>query len=294
VSGDAGLTLTFTGTALTTFDASAVTDGDVTWTSGALAGAAVVKGGATNDANVMVFSAALDDITYTGGSGTDTITVNHATNHDASTFSFAMGDGANTLTAGNNDGTITYTGGADVDSVTVGNGDNTITTGAGDDIISVGTGGNTIDAGSGDDSITIGASTSTNNVNVGTGTDTVVFGGIQAAAGYYASLTGMGADDMLDFTATANDTGADGLGALGAKLSLGGASTFANYLDAAAAGDGSADSVLHWFQMGGNTYVVVDNSGDATFHDGVDQVVELVGLVDLSASTAGATTIVTL
>lgn len=295
VGGDAGLTLTFTGTALTSFDASGVTDGDVTWTAGALAAAASIKGGATSDANVIVLSAALGNVTYVGGSGTDTITMNHATNHDATTNSFTLGNGTNTLTAGNNDGDNTVTGGTGVDTITVGNGDNTITTSSGNDIITVGTGTNTIDAGTGDDTITIGASAGTNTVNVGTGTDAIVFTGVQTAAGYYTSLTGMGAGDTLDFNATANDAGGLGAGVLGAKITLGGAASFANYLDAAAAGTaGATDSTFAWFQFNGNTYLVLDNSNAATFQDGGDQVVELVGLVSLATSTQDGSYVVTL
>ncbi|WP_374360761.1 beta strand repeat-containing protein [Pseudoduganella danionis] len=294
VAGDAGLTLTFTGTALTTFDASGVTDGDVTWTAGALAGAATIKGGATNDANVIVLSAALDDITYTGGSGTDTITMNHATNHDGTTNTFTLGNGANTLTATNNDGDNTVTGGTGVDTISVGNGTNNISTGSGNDVITVGTGANTIDAGTGNDTITIGASAGANTVNVGTGTDAIVFTGVQTAAGYYTSLTGMGAGDTIDFSATAHDGGGLAAGVLGSKITLGGASNFANYLNAAAAGDGSTDSAFHWFQFNGNTYIVLDRSAAATFQDGGDQVVELVGLVNLATSTQDGSYVVTL
>lgn len=294
VAGDAGLTLTFTGTALTTFDASGVTDGDVTWTAGALAGAATVKGGATADANVIVLSAALDDITYVGGSGTDTITMNHATNHDATVNSFTLGNGTNTLTAGNNDGDNTVTGGTGVDTITLGNGDNTITTDTDNDVITVGTGSNTISAGAGNDVITIGASAATNTVDVGAGTDALVFTGVQTAAGYYTSLTGMGAGDTLDFSATANDGGGVGAGVLGAKITLGGAASFANYLDAAAAGNGATDSTFAWFQFNGNTYLVLDNSNAATFQDGGDQVVEFVGLVNLATSTQDGSYVVTL
>lgn len=294
VSGDAGLTLTFTGTALTTFDASGVTDGDVTWTAGALAAAATVKGGATNDANVIVLSAVLDDITYVGGSGTDTITMNHATNHDATTNSFTLGNGTNTLTAGNNDGDNTVTGGTGVDTITVGNGTNTITTGDGNDVITVGTGANTISAGAGNDTITIGASAGTSTVDVGTGTDAIVFTGVQTAAGFYTSITGLGAGDTIDFSATANDGGGLASGVLGAKITLGGASSFANYLDAATAGDGSTDSAFHWFQFNGNTYITLDNSNNATFQDGGDQVVEITGLVNLATSTQDGSYVVTL
>lgn len=293
VAGDAGLTLTFTGTSLETFDASGVTDGDVTWTAGAT-GDLTVKGGATADANVIVLSAVTGDVTYTGGSGTDTITMNNATNHDGSTNTFDLGNGTNTLTAGNNDGDNTVTGGTGIDTITVGNGDNTITTGSGNDVVTVGTGANTISLGAGNDTLTIGASAGLNTVDVGTGTDVVIFNGVQTAAGYYTSLTGMGAGDSIDLSANANDAGGLGAGVIGAKITLGGASSFANYLDAATAGDGSTDSSFHWFQYNGNTYIVLDNSAAATFQDGGDQVIELTGLVNLATATQDGSYVLTL
>lgn len=178
--------------------------------------------------------------------------------------------------------------------MTFGNGNNAVTTGAGNDVIVVGNGNNTIDAGAGNDTITIGASAGLNVIDVGAGNDTIVFSGIQTAAGYYASVTGMGAGDVIDFNTTANDAAGLAAGALGAKITLGGAASFANYLDAATAGDGSTDSAFAWFQFNGNTYVVLDNSAAATFQDGGDQVVELVGLIDLSTSTQDGSYVLTL
>src|SRR5690606_13826153 len=97
-----------------------------------------------------------------------------------------------------------------------------------------------------------------NVINVGSGTDTVVMGGIQTAAGYYTSITGFGAGDVLDMAALTTGTSADA--ALGTKISLGAAAeNFTNYLNAAAAGDGGTNAIIKWFQLSGNTYVVVDN-----------------------------------
>ena len=45
---------------------------------------------------------------------------------------------------------------------------------------------------------------------------------------------------------------------------------------------------VRWFQLDGNTYVVADNSGDATFVAGTDAVIALQGLIDLSTSTYAA------
>ncbi|WP_439530887.1 DUF4214 domain-containing protein [Pannonibacter sp.] len=107
VSGDAGLALTFTGTALTSFDGSGVTLGTVTWTTGALANAATITGGAGND--TLNASAATKAVTIEGGNRNDTLT-----------------------------------GSAHADTLSGGAGNDTITPGLGADTIDVGTGNDTV------------------------------------------------------------------------------------------------------------------------------------------------------
>jgi len=136
VSGTAGLNLTAATTAATTVDASGITKGGFTFTSGALAAAAVIKGSATG-ANTVNFNAATKAVTYTGGTGVDTITANGQDN--------------------------TITTGAGNDAVTLGNGTNTVDLGAGDDTITLGTGANAVTLGAGNDAVTLG--TATANVN---------------------------------------------------------------------------------------------------------------------------------
>jgi S-layer protein len=188
------------------------------------------------------------------------------------------GDGDNVITFGDINATATAA------YISVGDGNNTITTGAGDYAVTLGTGANTVTlVGAGDNTVYIGAAAGLNVIDVGTGTDTIVLSGIQTAAGYYSSVTGMGAGDMIDFTGAGT---AASEATLGAKITLGGASSFANYLDASVAGN--ATDALNWFQYNGNTYITVDNSANATFADGVDTVIELVGLVNLSAAVNAA------
>lgn len=263
VTGDAGLNLTFTGTALTSFDASGVTDGSVTFTTGALANVATIKGGAYND--TLVATTATKAVTIDGGAGDDTITVTNANNN-------------------------TIVGGAGNDTILVGNGNNTITGGAGNDTITVGTGANTINTGDGNDTVNIGASAGLNTVTFGTGTDTLKLVGIQTAAGYYTTATGLNAGDKIDLSVVIDtSTAVSAQTSLGSAVTLGGAASFANYLDAASAGDGkSVNTILHWFQYAGNTYIVEDTSTAATFQDGHDTVVCLTGLVDLSTATVAA------
>lgn len=55
-------------------------------------------------------------------------------------------------------------------------------------------------------------------------------------------------------------------------------------LDVAAQGDGSQNSVVSWFTDGKNAYVVVDNSFESSFQPLQDEVIQLSGITDLSAS----------
>lgn len=271
VAGNMGISFIggLTQTTLTSLDASGLTAsgafGGLTFTAGALAASSVIKGGAAGT-NTVIFSAAntaATFVTYTGGTGADSITGSNGMNNVVT-----LGNGTNSFTS-------------------VGAGNNTVTGGTGVDTITVGTGANTISAGAGNDIVHIGAAAGLNTVDVGAGTDTVILDAIQTAAGYYTSVTGMAAGDVINLaTVIGSSAAVSAQTVMGAKITLGGASSFANYLDAAAAGDGNtANTVISWFQFGGNTYIVEDTSAAATFQDGADSVIELVGLVTLTTST---------
>ncbi len=196
---------------------------------------------------------------FTGGTGVDNITINNAQ--------------ANVIDTG-----------AGNDIIVVGNGNNTITAGAGDDNITLGSGANTVNTGDGANTIVFGtAMAGLNTITLGSGVDTLDFNVVSTAAGYYPSITGIAAGDKIDFAAF---TIVGNEATLGAKITLGGVSSFANYLDAAAASNGAtAGTEVNWFQFNGNTYLVLDNDATATFKDGTDLVIELVGSVDLTNST---------
>ena len=103
VSGNAGLTLTATSTALTSVDASGITLGGFTWTSGALIGAAItVKGSAagTNIIDLSTTSTAV--VNYTGGTGVNTLTT---------------GSGNDIVTIGNITGTTNLNFGSGIDTL---------------------------------------------------------------------------------------------------------------------------------------------------------------------------------
>jgi S-layer protein len=74
VGGNAGLSLTATSTALTNVDASGISLGGFSWTSGALDGRRHGQGLGHPGANTVTFSAATGGlVTYTGGAGDDAI-----------------------------------------------------------------------------------------------------------------------------------------------------------------------------------------------------------------------------
>jgi len=110
VTGNAGLTLgTFSGTSLTSFDASGVTLGGVSYTTGVLTAGATLTGGAGADTLNAAASTATAGVTIIGGAGADTIT--------------GSATRASTLNGGADNDTIT--GGAAADTIDGGTGTNT-------------------------------------------------------------------------------------------------------------------------------------------------------------------------
>lgn len=251
VAGDAGLDLTFTGTKLTSFDASGVTKGAVTFTTGALEAAATIKGGA--DGNTFNITAATKAVSVTGGAKVDSITIG------------ASG------TANNQDNTVATLDG-------------------GDNVTIIGGGKNTIDLGAGDDTLTIGHTGATgitsglNVITLGEGKDTVNFNVASTNGNTYTTITDFQAGDKLAFSGFAKGTEVFNKTA----ITLGGTAAFADFLNAAAAGDGSTNSAFTWFQYSGDTYLVMDNSAESSYQNGVDSIVKLTGLVDLSKATFAA------
>ena len=120
VSGNAGLNLTATDTALTSLDATGITKGGFTFTSGALTAAATIKGSLLGGDTINA-AAATKAVTITEYAGTNTITGSSAV--------------ASTLTGGS--GVDTIVGGAGNDVIVGGGGADVITGGAGADSITL-------------------------------------------------------------------------------------------------------------------------------------------------------------
>lgn len=194
--------------------------------------------------------------------------------------------GQNTLQGGA--GADTLVGGAANDSIIANGGNDTFDMGAGNDTINAGAGNDTVDAGSGADSIL--ASVGSDRITGGAGVDTYALSQANTSKFVYTTITDLtfgptaAERDILTFDSSTNATNET---FNTAAISLGTNATFADYLDSGTATAGS-EGELSWFQFGGNTYIVQDNSSNTTFDvANGDIVVELVGLLDLSTMTVG-------
>jgi len=226
----------------------------------------LIYGGADDD---IIFSDAGDDRIY-GGDGNDSIDT---------------GEGANWADAGIGDDTLN--GGAGIDQLFGGEGADTLYGGEGDDILSGGSGNDNLYAGlgndtlygeSGDDLLSGGAGA--DSISGGSGRDTFVF--------ELGDSTLTDIDTITDFTFSATsgdilrfaDHGSESI--VTAKVSTAAATSLAEALDLAAAGDGSTNAILRWFTYQNDTYVLEDMSVSATYDTATDIVVKLRGVVDLS------------
>jgi len=192
-----------------------------------------------------------------------------------------------TYTAGNGDNTIVDSSATTgVANITLGNGDNSVDLGAtkGVNTVAVGTGINSIVLGTGASIVTIATDT-----NTSADIDTVTIG-TPLTANNYATITGLGKGDVLNFADKGTEAWAGGVGATAttAKVTLDPSTAlFADYVAAASAGDGSTHGQFSWFQFGGNTYVVEDKSAGAGFVANTDIIIKLTGTVDLTKATVG-------
>lgn len=253
VSGDAGFNAS-TGlgaTTLTSFNASGVTatgaGGAVTFTTGDLAAAATLTGGAgTNTISAAAVSTSVA-MTITGGAGLDALT---------------GGAGADIINGGNGGTTgVGLVGNAGADTITGGTGTDTITGGTGADILTGGAGVDTFvfttqawSTRSSMDTITdlTAGTTSGDTITlIDTGTEVGVTAGLLTAAKTVTTLAG----------------------------------TFLEALDLASAGNGSTNGIVTWFQYNGDTYLVEDRSASVTNDVAADVVIKITGVVDLLNDT---------
>lgn len=158
----------------------------------------------------------------------------------------------------------------------------TVKGGAGDDVLSAhasnSTVADTLIGGAGNDTLNSNAGLTT--LTGGEGADIFAFAANSAgaASNIYSTITDFSKGDMIQFANLGTETFA------ATKITLAATATFADYLNQAAAGDGSANAAISWFQFNGDTYVVNDRSAGATFTASADIVVKVSGLQDLSSS----------
>jgi len=192
-----------------------------------------------------------------------------------------------------------------VDTITAGDGSNVIhvtSATSGSAVVTVGNGSNTVDlaATTGNSTVTVG--TGSNTVSVGTGQNIVTFGahaatkvdvlnvGVATTANTYSSVTGLQHGDTINLDNSGHTTAFLGGTLASSHISLNtDTAQFADYIQAATAGDGSAHGQISWFQFGGNTYIVDDMSAAASFSAGHDNIIKLTGLVNLAATGSAAT-----
>jgi Ca2+-binding RTX toxin-like protein len=256
----------------------------------------VLSGTTGADASTVQFAAVTattsQTITIDGSSATgatDNIVVTNASARATTTFNITSGAGADSVQAGS--GADTVATGGNGDTVVANQGNDSVNTGLGNDSIVAGLGNDTIDAGAGNDTITSG--NGSERITLGTGTDQFNVLRTNTNKFVYSTITDLtftgsanaaqGLDQLNFFTVavgganeTFNSTG----------IALGANATFADYLDAAVASNGTQGE-LSWFQFNGNTYIAQDNNAAAVFTVGSDMVVEIAGLQDLSTLVVG-------
>ena len=151
----------------------------------------------------------------------------------------------------------------------------TVTTGGGNDVVTV----------RDFDRVTTGAATvATATTNAGFNTINV---GVTTSGQTYSTVLDAKATDHIAFTT--NPGGAVNT----AKIVLNSTAVFQDYLDAATGTANNAAGTVSAFDFGGNTYIVENNSAQITFQNGVDSVIQLVGIHSITApATAGAGVVV--
>lgn len=182
-----GLTISDNGTG-----ASATADGIGTLTStGSVLGNISYSGTHAFTIGALADSVANLTITNANTGSTGVLTVGHnadtalvgLTLNGSVAYTLAASATAAVTVSGSSDNqnvSLNFTGSTGVDTITLGNGSNTIVTGASNDVITLGTGANTVTAGAGNDTITFGSHSATTVdtvkmlTGVDNGTDTVV------------------------------------------------------------------------------------------------------------------------
>lgn len=259
LTGNNGLALTHAGTELFNLDASGLTKGAVTFTSGALATDTTAKG-SVSGGDTLDFASALSKLDITAYAGTNTL---------------KSSSGAFTSTIKGGTGNDTITGGSSVDTITAG----------------VGATGNTITGAGGADKIDLTGSTGADVIRYDTIATSAGAGGSQVdvITGFQAGIDKINfAQGALSLTGVTTDGTGDAVATMAAVIdNATSVATLANVYTAlaayttlaASAGDGTATvAQVYNFTTGAaaGTYLVVNDSAIG-FQAANDVVIQLVG-----------------
>lgn len=154
----------------------------------------------------------------------------------------------------------------------------TIKGGSGADDLTADTTNDKLYGNAGADTITVANGANLVQLYGGEGKDTYVIG-VATNSNGYATINGTKAElsgDIIKFGTTIA-----GMSSLAKIDNLGSTAVFQDYVNEAAKGT-TTDNKVAWFQLDGNTYVVQNNSALNSFANGVDAVVKITGLVDLT------------
>lgn len=218
-------------------------------------------GGAQTLGSLVLNGASTINLSSTGKSATDTNTITK----------FIHNDNANIVVTGNADLTFTVAGtttGSKVDASGFTGALSVTSSILGDVLI----------GGSGKDVFTLfGLDEVTGNG----GADTFdVSGAVNTGATVDVTIKDFTVGDKIVFVDQGNESWTK------TKVDVSAATSLTAALDLAAAGDGSTNGIIKWFQYDGNTYIVEDMSAASTFTATTDIAVKLTGLVDLSSINA--------
>lgn len=247
-----------------------------------IANAAGINVGTISTAGVESIALALDD---TSTKAVDITAVHTVSIADTSLTSIVLTGDAGAILTTNSNKVATIDGSALTLSLTAGSLTTatvaaTITGGAGDDVLTANHTGDKLIGGAGDDVLKVGGAGAVfaNGVTLtgGAGADTFDISGAQAVATVndYATITDFGAGDLLKLAAA-------NVKFVAANVTTGGTAVFQDLVNKVVAE--SAQNEAGWFQFQGDTYVVEHRSASTTaFVNGSDNIVKIVGAVDLS------------
>ncbi|MHB8762684.1 MAG: beta strand repeat-containing protein [Coriobacteriia bacterium] len=151
----------------------------------------------------------------------------------------------------------------------------TITGGTGADTLTATGSSQTLIGGEGNDTLVAGTLAT---LTGGAGVDTFDMTAQLSNVNSYATITDIASGDVIETASTVFKASA---------VTLASTAVFQDYANEAI--KTSANTDITWFQFGGNTYVVQNDSASTSFVNGTDDIIKITGLVDLSTASFNAT-----